>query len=128
MLMEEVSCNSGAEEFRVIGDTETSGQIFNQPKNYQNSLHDCILHQNTGGWTTPGPVYGSQAPCAPPGDTSHISVGDNFISGFYTCAHPRYALCSGPKRFYTREADLCLEFMIIRLRQWLNYKLCFTCM
>ena len=98
MLMEEVSCNSGAEEFRVIGDTETSGQIFNQPKNYQNSLHQ----NSPGDWTTPGPVYGSQAPCAPPGDTSHISVGDNFISGFYTCAHPRYALCYGPKRFYTR--------------------------
>ena len=32
MLMEEVSCNSGAEEFRVIGDdAEISGQIFNQP-------------------------------------------------------------------------------------------------
>ena len=89
MLMEEVSCNSGAEEFRVIGDTETSGQIFNQPKNYQNSLHDCILHQNTGGWTTPGPVYGSQAPGAPHcltrGHFSHLSGGQLYLRILHLC-------------------------------------------
>ena len=107
--MEEVSCNSGAEEFGVIGDdTETSGQIFNQPKNYQNSLHDCILHHNTGGWTA-GPPRGQGMVARRPvptlphqgGHFSHLSGGQLYLRILHLCT-PQICAVPWPEKILYR--------------------------
>ena len=108
--MEEVSCNSGAEEFRVIGDTETSGQIFNQAKNNQNSLDDSILHQNTGGWTA-GPPRGqcmvARRP-VPHQATLLTSQWGTTLSQDFTLVHTPDMRCAMARKGFIQERQTCV--------------------
>ena len=83
----------------------------------------CIKTQVAGPPRGQCMVARRPVPTLPHQGTLLTSQWGTTLSQDFTLVHTSdmcCALSSDPRRFYTREADLCLEFMIIELRPWLN--------
>ena len=87
--------------------------INQQPKNYQNSLHDCILHQNTGGWTA-GPPRGQcmvarrPVPTLPHQGTPLTSQWGTTLSQDFTLVHTPDMRCALARKDFIQERQTCV--------------------